>query len=245
MVRRAAMLATFAPFVAAAAAAFAAPPAAVPATLEQSGHHLAFELGVGGGFVSMASEHAAIKQLNLVLRLQGATIDGDASVNHELHTDFAFRWVTPWHFGLKVGLGTMLAFPTEVVGTDILTNWTAMVEVPVVFSWAEPWLDGRLTTELGLGPDVLVWSIHGQDCACMSGNVAQEVDSAVGLLVEGAGQYWLSPGFALGLSVAYRALSNGPLHERSSTNPPYYGGAGYSLDFSGVRAVGTLNVRFF
>ncbi len=212
------------------------------ATAASADHHLAFEIGLGGGGLAMESANVLMDDINR--SAQGGTLDGaPAHLGHELHFDLALRWTTPWHVGLRTGLGIGGGFPTEKIGNETLTNWVALLEIPVVVSWSEEWLEGRLATQAGVGPDIVALTVNGWDCnGC---NIhAEEVDPFVGYVFEAAGQWWFKPWFALGLSLDYRDAVGGPMHERNGTTQigPH---APYQLDFSGARAVGTLDLRFF
>ena len=202
-------------------------------------NHLVFSLGVGIGSLSPAEYNSYVDAFN---QSSGAPLTGSAAhPSFELHVPLIITYYFADYVLLRTGAEAAYFFPSETLGGgagESFTNYGGTVEVPIFVGAHYAFLDNRLVLELGLGPAIAAYTSAGLSGSSNNGiNTTQYYgDVAVGFDDELKGQYFLTPGFSIGLEIGYRLLKSGPLHDSGGSqlmvdNQPVH------LDMSGFRGV--------
>lgn len=204
-------------------------------------NHMMFSLGVGVGSLSPSEFNAYVDSFNSA---NGGTA-GPGRVSYELHVPILATYYAPYYIMGRVGVEAAYFFPSYAIGGDSITNYGGIVEVPIELGGHYSFLDDRLIVEAALGP-----AIVGYTSAGLSGNngptgVQLYANPSVGLDDELKGQFFLSPGFSVGLEIGYRVLTSGPLHQGGQPTPYEPTGTPIHLDMSGFRGVFELGFRAF
>ena len=112
-------------------------------------------------------------------------------------------------------------------------------EVPIFIGGHYAFLDNKLIAEIGLGPAIAAFTSAGMSGSADNGFTGTQLyaSPAVGFDDELKAQYFLTPGFSLGLELGYRVLTSGQLHDSSGHQATTTNGQPLVLDMSGFRAV--------
>ncbi len=187
-------------------------------------NHLVIGLGIGVDAIS-PSEYNGLTDV-----LSG----GNASVRAStaLHVPVSLTYYFPYYLQLRTGAEAAYFFPSGMVGGKSATNYGGIVEVPILLGGHYALLDNRLILELGLGPGIAVYTSAGLN---IDNNDQLYGDVSVGFDDELKGQFFVTPGFSIGVELGYRVLTSSALHTSSGASPgatlPVH------LDMSGFRAV--------
>jgi hypothetical protein len=156
-----------------------------------------------------------------------------------LHASLAVTYYGPYYILVRTGIEPDYFFPSEQLGGTSVTNYGGTLEVPLLIGGHYALLDDRLVVELAIGPCVSAFTSAGLNDANGSFPDANQLfaDPSFGFDSEIKAQYFLTPGFSLGIELGYRILSSSALHQSGATSPyePY--GKPIYLDLSGFRAL--------
>jgi hypothetical protein len=204
-------------------------------------NHLVFSLGVGVGSLSPATYNAYTDDFNVA---NGGTA-GSGNVNTELHVPILVTYYAPFYLLLRSGVEAVFFTPSETIAGAQYTNYGGIAEVPIEFGGHYALLDEHLILELAAGPAIDAFTSAGisnsncNDCTQLYGGVTVGFDSEL------KAQYFIAPGFSIGLEVGYRILSSGALHSGDNNLPIIASGKTVTLDTSGFRGVLELGFRAF
>lgn len=209
-------------------------------------NHLVLSLGVGVGSLSPTEYNGYVDGQNGVAAAGGQPLQGSAAhASFELHVPILATYYFPYYLLLRTGVEAAYFFPTEkLAGGDTVTNYGGTAEVPILLGAHYAFLDNRLIAELALGPAIAGFSSAGLNGTSGYTGVQLYSDVAVGLDDELKGQFFITPGFSVGLEIGYRVLTSGPLHTSAGADV-LVGGKPVHLDMSGFRGVFELGFVAF
>lgn len=222
-------------------------PATARADLPGEGYqnHLLFSLGVGVDAIHPTDYDAYTNAFNASARGQS----GQANPSVALRVPLMATYYGPYYSLVRTGVDADYFFPSAKIGNDTVTNYGGMLEVPLLFGGHYAFVDNRLILELAIGPCVAAFTAAGLNGGNGSRSYQQlYADPSFGFDSEIKGQYFLSPGFSIGLELGYRILSSSDLHVSGASSyyqPPFapYNSPGAKpihLDLSGFRAAFVL-----
>ncbi len=162
-----------------------------------------------------------------------------------LRVPLLVTYYAPYYILVRTGVDADYFFPSAKTSNDTVTNYGGTLEVPLMLGGHYALADNRLILELALGPCVAAFTSAGLNGGNGSSSYQQlYADPSFGFDSEIKAQYFLSPGFSVGLELGYRILSSSDLHASGSSTyyqppfPPYNspGAKPIHLDLSGFRA---------
>jgi len=217
-------------------------PAKARAQLPGEGYqnHLIFSLGVGFDAIHPTGYDAYTNAFDA--RAEGQS--GQVNPSVALRVPLMATYYAPYYLLARTGVDVDYFFPSAKVGNDTVTNYGGTVEVPLMFGGHYAFMDNRLIVELAVGPCAAAFTAAGLNGGNGSTSYQQlYADPSFGFDSELKAQYFLSPGFSLGLELGYRILSSSDLHVSGASSyyqppfPPYNSPSAkpIHLDLSGFR----------
>ncbi len=214
-------------------------PARALADLPGEGYrnHLVISLGVGIGSLSPSQYNSYVDTFNSASG--SAAPASPAHVGFELHVPVILTYYFADYVLLRTGAEAAYFFPSESLGSESVTNYGGIVEVPILLGGHYALLDNRLIVELAMGPGIAAYTSAGLSGSAQNGYTGTQYygDVAVGFDSELKGQYFVTPSFSVGLELGLRSLTSSALHDGSGNPAPPQNGSPLQLDMSGFRAV--------
>jgi hypothetical protein len=204
-------------------------------------NHLVFSLGIGVDAIHPTDYDAYTNAFDVSAGGQSGQINPSVAIRVPLLATY----YAPYYILVRTGVDADYFFPSSKIGNDTVTNYGGTLEVPLMVGGHYALADNRLILELALGPCVSAFTAAGLNGG--NGSLSYQqlyADPSFGFDSEIKAQYFLSPGFSLGIELGYRVLSSSDLHASGAKSyyqppfPPYTspGAKPIHLDLSGFRA---------